>query len=298
MNMLAPGPIKPEMDAIEGARLHHPVVIMGTGGKKRGLSLALADFRETWGQARLVAALGLMDIKLRYRGSLIGPFWLTLSTAVMVGSIGFLYARLFRQDVAGYLPFLSVSLVLWNFISAITADGCQCFMQSEGMIKSMRMPLSLHAGRAVVRNIIVMAHNIIVIVVVFAIFHIVPSLAVWSLVPACAIWVADAFAVTILLGMFGARFRDIPPIVASIMQIAFYLTPVMWNPSMLLHRMSAVVFVQANPFYALLEIIRGPLLGNPLEPAVWGVATLSSVILWLLTLFVFVRARPRIAYWV
>ena len=140
--------------------------------------------------------LSLFDIRLRYRGSLIGPFWLTLSTAVMVGAIGFLYSRLFHQNVAAYLPFLSISLVLWNFVSTLTANGCICFTQSEGMIRGMRMPLSLYAARVVIRNILVLAHNIVVIVVVFAIFRTVPSLAAFTVLPACALWMIDAMAIT------------------------------------------------------------------------------------------------------
>ncbi len=240
----------------------------------------------------------MLDIRLRYRGSLLGPFWLTLSTAVMVGAIGFLYAHLFHQNVAGYLPFLSISLVLWNFINTITSEGSLCFTQSESMIRAMRMPLSLHAARVVVRNIVVLAHNIVVIVVVFAIFRTIPSLSSFSVLPACALWVIDAMAVSLILGIFGARFRDIPPIVASIVQIAFYLTPIMWNPVMLKHRGLSIVLVEWNPFYALLEIMRGPLLGNPLEPSAWAVALVYSAALVALAGFVFMHARPRIAYWV
>jgi lipopolysaccharide transport system permease protein len=105
-------------------------------------------------------------------------------------------------------------------------------------------------------------------------------------------------AVALLLGVLGARFRDIPPIIASIVQIAFYVTPVMWSPTMLMHRHIGRVLVEWNPFYALLEILRGPLLGLPLEPAAWAVALGYSALLLLLSALVFTRARARIAYWV
>jgi lipopolysaccharide transport system permease protein len=216
----------------------------------------------------------------------------------MVGAIGFLYSRLFHSNIAAYLPFLSISLVLWNFINTITSEGCLCFTQSEGMIRAMRMPLSLHAARVVVRNVLVLAHNIVVIVIVFAIFRTIPSLASFSILPACALWLVDAMAISLLLGVFCARFRDIPPIVGSVVQIAFYLTPVMWSPLMLVHRGISLVLVKWNPFFALLEIMRGPLLGQQLEPTAWFVALGYSVILILLSGFVFTRARPRIAYWV
>ena len=276
-----------------------PSIVISASNKWRNmLALAAADIGQTLRLWPLVWTLSLFDIRLRYRGSLLGPFWLTLSTAIMVGTIGFLYSHLFHQNVGNYLPFLSISLVFWTFISTITAESSICFTQAEGLIRNMRMPHSLHAARVVVRNVMVLAHNMVVIVAVCIIFHTVPSLASFSLLPACMIWFVDAFAISILLGIFGARFRDIPPIIGSVMQIAFYLTPIMWNPSMLTHRGLAFALVSFNPFYGLLEIMRGPLLGQPLEPHAWLVALGYSAILIIVTGLVFSRARPRIPYWI
>ncbi len=112
------------------------------------------------------------------------------------------------------------------------------------------------------------------------------------------LWVADAFAISLLLGVFGARFRDIPPIIGSVMQIAFYLTPIMWNPVMLEHRGLAKALIELNPFFSLLEIMRGPLMGQPLEPRTWFMALGYSAALILLAGLVFTRARPRIPYWI
>lgn len=274
------------------------IVISASRNWRDAVALAAADIDETLRLWPLVWTLSLFDIKLRYRGSLLGPFWLTLSTAIMVGAIGFLYSRLFHQHIGDYLPFLTVSLILWNFISTITAESSICFTQSEGLIRSMRMPHSLHAARVVMRNVMVLAHNLVVIVAVFAIFHTTPSLASFSLLPACLVWFADAFAVSLLLGVFGARFRDIPPIIGSVMQIAFYVTPIMWSPAMLAHRGLTFALIKLNPFFSLLEIMRGPLLGQPLAPHVWFMALNYSAALIVLTGLVFVRARPRIPYWI
>jgi lipopolysaccharide transport system permease protein len=299
MNIITPDAAKADQPAFAFAGQSAPqITIKAAHSWASRLRNAVDDVAEMWRLLPLVFTLSFLDIKLRYRGSLLGPFWLTLSTAVMVGAIGFLYASLFHQDVSQYLPFLTISLVLWNFFNTITAEGCTCFTSSEGMIRAMRMPLSLHAARIVIRNIIVLAHNIIVIVIVFAIFHTTPNLDSFSVLPASLLWTIDSFATVLLLGAIGARFRDIPPIIGSIVQIAFYLTPIMWAPSMLAHRGIAQVFINWNPIFALLEIIRGPLLGQAIEPHCWLVACLYSVMVCGIAFYVFTRARPRIAYWV
>jgi lipopolysaccharide transport system permease protein len=294
MNMIAPD--REPAEILRQAAIR-PVVITASHDVAGRIRMAGADLQETFRLWPLVWTLSVMDIRLRYRGSLLGPFWLTLSTGVMIAAIGFVYSHLFHQNMSAYLPFLTISLVLWNFISTATAEGCLCFTQAEGTIRAMRMPLSLHAARIVVRNLLVVAHNIVVIVAVFALYRTVPSMAAFSIIPACLLWAVDALAVSLVLGAIGARFRDIPPIVGSVMQIAFYITPIIWSPAMLAHRGLSLVLVNWNPFFALVEIIRGPLLGQPLEPVVWAVALGFSGLLALLAAAVFIRARPRIAYW-
>ncbi len=260
--------------------------------------MAYRDLRDTLHLWPLVWTLSVLDIRLRYRGSVLGPFWLTLSTAVMIGALGFLYSRLFHTDIHAYLPFLSLSLVCWNFIQTLTSEGCTCFTSSESMIRAMRMPLSLHAARVVVRNILVLGHNIIVIVAVFAIMRTVPGVYSFTIIPAFALWIVDALAISLFLGVLCSRFRDIPPIVGSIMQIAFFVSPIIWSPTILAHRGLGIVLVKWNPFFALLEIVRGPLLGSPLEVGTWLIAIGYSVVLVALAAISFTRARPRIAYWV
>lgn len=259
---------------------------------------AMGDIMETLLLWRLVWKLSFLDIRLRYRGSILGPFWLTLSTGVMVGALGFLYAGLFHIDIKTYLPYLSLSLILWNFLSGLTAEGCTCFTASEGMIRASRMPLSLHAARVVIRNFLTFAHNIVVIVIVFAIMHKAPGAQCYLIIPAFALWFLDGFAISLLLGSFCARFRDVPPIVGSIMQIAFFITPILWSPSILEHRGIGVFLIKWNPFYELLEIVRGPLSGTPLHLSTWCIALGYSAILILCAGVMFAQSRPRLAYWV
>jgi lipopolysaccharide transport system permease protein len=301
MNMLMPGPEK------AGAGLFRPdtplpqiVVISSARGWRTRLAAAAQDFHETLRLWPLIWALSLFDIRLRYRGSLLGPFWLTLSTGVMIGAIGFVYARLFHQDVGAYLPFLAVSLVLWNFLNTVTGEGATCFTQSEGMVRAMRMPHALHAARVVVRNFLVLAHNILPILIVFAVFPPHWSWPVLSLPAALLLWMADCFAVALLLGVIGARFRDVPPIVGSIMQIAFYLTPIMWSPEMLTHRGLglSLILIEMNPFYGMLEILRAPLLGQALNSLAWINALAYSALLMGLAFLAFARTRQRIPYWI
>jgi lipopolysaccharide transport system permease protein len=258
--------------------------------------LASADIAEGLRLSQLICTLGWLDIKTRYRGSVLGPFWLTLSTAVMVATMGVLYAELFHIKLHDFLPFIALSVVLWNFLSALVLDGCVAFTSSEGTIRSVRMPFFVFAGQNVYRNILILAHNLVVIVVVFAIYRVQPGWTALLALPALLLWLIDAFAATMLLGAFCARFRDVPPIVGSILQIAFWISAVIWKPELLPPAQRA--WLAYNPFYSLFEIVRAPLLGAVPTTSVWVSALISSVILCAVAWFGFVRVRSRIAFWI
>ncbi len=279
-----------------GSLGHHRLLVRSDssiGARQHDAIYDLVDGARLW---RLVLTLGWLDIRLRYRGSVLGPLWLTLSTAVMVGALGLLYSTLFKMDLHAYLPFLSLSIVLWNFLGGLVGDACLCFTQSEGMIRSVRMPFTLHAGRTVVRNILTLGHNIIVIVAVWAIFDAWPGADAALALPGIALWLVDSFFICLLLGTFCARFRDIPPIVGSIMQIAFFVSPVIWKPELLTGESARLL--PLNPFFSLLEVVRAPLLHEVPSAIVWASAAGYSAVLCLLAWVVFARLRGRLAFWV
>ena len=272
-------------------------MISADRGWAQRFQLAAQDIRDGFMLWRLSWALGMSDIRLRYRGSALGPFWLTLSTAVMIGGMGFLFADLFHTDVHSYLPYLATSIILWNYLSTLVSEGCACFTQSESLIKGTRMPFTVHALRSVIRNTIVFAHNAIVIVAVFAIMRVhVTWYALWA-APGLLLWLIDGVAISLLCGAFCARFRDVPQIIASIMQIAFFVTPIMWNTSLLEAHPSDRILIALNPFFYIFEVVRAPLLGTPLTLGMAEKAVIITAVLVGVSTIAFARTRGRIAYW-
>jgi lipopolysaccharide transport system permease protein len=200
------------------------------------------------------------------------------------------------MNLREYLPFLALSLVLWGFVGTLVGDACTGYTQSEGMIHAIRMPYSLYAARIVVRNVLILAHNLVVIVVVYLLLRVVPGWTALLAVPGFLLWLVNAFAATAMLGAVCARFRDIPPIVGSVMQMAFFVTPVIWKPEQVGPSRQALLAV--NPFYALLDLVRAPLLGHVPSLTLTASALVWSAALCLFSWTLFARVRGRIAFWV
>lgn len=260
--------------------------------------LAIGDLQEAAAMWRLAWTLSLLDIKLRYRGSLLGPFWLTLSTSVMIGTIGFVYSSLFHTDITTYFPFLTLSIIIWTFFSGVMTEGCSTFIQAESLIRGTKLPFSLYAGRTVLRNLIILAHNIVVVAAVFLLFRVSLNPFALLAIPGFLVWLVDGFLVCLLFGIFCARFRDVAQIIQSVLQIVFFVTPIMWQPSLVKGQPLVSLVIAINPFEALLHIVRAPILGERVGFLAWTDALGVSGLLFIVTTLLFARMRGRVAFWI
>ena len=256
---------------------------------------AWADLAEGMSKSWMWSAMAMQDIRMRYRGSLLGPFWLTISMVIMIAAMGLIYARLFNMEITHYLPFLTVGLVIWNFVSTVIIEGCQTFLSAQNIITQVRMPFSVHAWRTVYRNLIVLAHNMVIVPLVLIIFAVPVGWSVVFIVPALVVLTINGVWISILLGMISARYRDVPPIVMSLVQVIFFVTPIFWPPQALGVWMQALPL---NPLFAAIDVIRAPLLGQAPLTYSWVVLLVVTVLGCLGTFALFAKFRSRITYWI
>ena len=260
------------------------------------LSLALHDLAEGARTTYLWGRLGWQDIRRRYRRSVLGPFWITISMGILVAILGTLYGELFKVEATNYVPYLTLGFVIWTLVNGLITDGCAAFVAAGNIIRQSRLPLSVHVYRVVWRNLIVFFHNAVIFVVVAMLFSVRPGWTGLLAIPGMVLLCLNGVWVGLLLGAFAARFRDVPPIVASIVRIAFFVTPIIWMPALLPER--AVLPMSFNPFYHVLEVVRAPLLGQVPDAVSWLAMIGITLVGIAATFVVYVRYRWRIAYWI
>lgn len=258
-------------------------------------ALAWRDLADGFAKSWMWTALALQDIRLRYRGSVLGPFWLTISTLVMVVAIGLIYARLFHVDIAAYLPYLSLGLIVWQALSGTITEGCETFLREQSVIQQVPVPFSIHAYRNVCRNFIVLTHNLVILPIGFVFFAIPLDWRVLEIIPGFLLLAINGLWISILLGLVSTRFRDVPPIVASFLQVLFFVTPIIW-PVELLGDWQAIA--TWNPLFAAIDVVRAPLLGAATADSSWIVLAIATVLGGSVTFAAFARFRTRIAYWI
>lgn len=272
-----------------------PPAIVTWGAGQKSAEMAIADLLKGLAAWRLWGRMGWNDILQRYRRSLLGPFWLTASMAIMVVALGFLYAELFNTPIRDFLPFLCTGLLVWNLLATFLSEGGMIFTAAESYIKQVRLPYSIYVYRSSWSKIIIFAHNFVIYFGVLIYFGIWPGATALLAIPGLILLVLNGMLATVYIGILSARFRDIPPLIASVVQLVFFVTPIMWKPELLQRR---AYIADINPFFHLIEIARTPLLGNvPDLKNYLAVLLITAVNLGLAGL-VFTRFRSRIAYWI
>ncbi|RAV32829.1 galactan export ABC transporter permease subunit Wzm/RfbD [Corynebacterium heidelbergense] len=265
-------------------------------------SAAWKDLRRGFGQRELWLALGWQDIKQRYRRSTLGPLWITIATGVMAFALGLLYSQLFGMNIAEFLPHVAVGLIMWGFIAGCIKDGSEVFIANEGLIKQLPSALSVHVYRLVWRQFLFLLHNLVIWVALLLIFQIPVGWKVLYAVPAMAVLVANGVWVTMFFGIVATRFRDVAPLLDSLVQLAFYMTPIVWTAKTLERQGGAVAerafLAKLNPLYHYLEIVRAPMIHEPLDPMSWWVVLGFTGVGLLLALLAMKQWRFRVSYWV
>lgn len=242
--------------------------------------------------------LGWQDIRQSYRRSVFGQLWITIGMSVTITAIGLVFGTIFGTPMEIFLPYLASGLITWGLISGILNEGTVGFTVAESMIKQIPLPKIVYIVRVVWRNLIVSAHNVVILPVVILIVGAPLSWAIllWPL--GILLTVTALSGLALALAVVATRFRDLPPIVNAILTVGFYITPVIWLKDSLGNNELVSAIVSLNPLYHLLQVARLPLIGQYPTLDNWIWATAFGFIFWAMGLFMFRKYEKRIAYWV
>ena len=257
--------------------------------------MAFRDLRASGERLGLAWSLAWHDVVSRYRGSILGPFWITLSMGFMVLGIGTVYAKLFNAPVEQFLPLVALGIVFFGVISGTINEGCDTFIFASSMLSQTSLPMFTFVWRTVLRNLINLAHHIVIVVAVLLVFGYWRKMNPLGGLVGLSFLVANTAWISMLAAIAAARFRDIPQVVSSVMQFAVFVTPVFCPADRL--EGSRRLVLELNPFYYMLEAVRAPMMGAPIAPHTYGYLALMALVGWLFTFSVFAVTRRRIVHY-
>ncbi|HEX8168883.1 MAG TPA: ABC transporter permease [Beijerinckiaceae bacterium] len=257
--------------------------------------IALADIKEGLANWRAWSVLALNDVRQRYRRSIIGQFWNTISMALTIAGVGVVFGVIMGEPFADYLAFFGIGLIVWTLIATLITDLSAAFIESALYLKSYPGPRSVVLFRVILRNLLISAHNFLLVPVLWLLASPPVNAALLLFLPGLLMCVFMMIWVGIVLGTLSARFRDVPPIVQSVTQLLFFLTPILYRPEQIRDRLPLVTHF--NPFASLVEIMRAPLLGQVPELHHYLLVGVVTLVVMCVAVPFYSRFRARIAYW-
>ena len=239
--------------------------------------------------------LALMEIKSSYRRTKLGPLWITLSTVILLISIGPLYALIFKVDFKSYFIYLACGFTFWAFIKDTTIDNATQFIHSKGYILSEPYPLSLYIFKSLAKNIIIFAHNMVVVLLAVIFFSkniILLNYLYFFLgfILNCLI----LFFVGLIVSTICVRFRDVSNIIQNIFTVFFFITPIFWKPSFIEGKFA---LTHSNPFFSMIEIMRAPLLNESFPKISFIIAIVILILSIISAGIIFGKYKKRISLW-
>jgi ABC-type polysaccharide/polyol phosphate export permease len=246
---------------------------------------------DLWGR------IGWLDVKRRYRRTTLGPFWNSATLAVYAVAVGAVGAGLFHQDIQHYLPYLVSGMITWTLISTVILESCTLFVTRHALFRNVRFEYSILAYALVWQNFIFFIHNLVVYLGIALLLQ--PQLIGFTALlalPGLLLILLNGVWVALLFGMFCLRFRDVQPLVQTLIQVSMLVTPIFWSADNLTGS-RRFLFVQLNPIYHLIEVVRAPLLGVAPQATNYVAAFALTAVGWVFALVIFRLFRKRISYW-
>jgi ABC-type polysaccharide/polyol phosphate export permease len=257
--------------------------------------MALRDLRDGLRAHRVWMMLAKMDIRQRYRRSVIGPFWITITQVIWILAIGPLYSHLMGEDPKLFIPYLAMGIITWGLVSGLILDGAGAFVSAENLVRSVKLPYTVHILRVMQRQLLIFLHNLLAFVPFMIVLGIRPKWEWLMAIPGVLLIMLAALPSGFLLGTLSARYRDLQQMIASIVQLAFFMTPIFWQADLLGEH---TWLADYNPFHLLLEGVRRPIVDGIPPMEVYGRIGILLGLLFLGAAPFFARYRRRLAFWV
>ena len=252
-----------------------------------------------WKFRHFLLSLVRLDLRLRYKRSVLGVGWSLLNPISMTIVFTLVFSNLLGGgDWRDYAPFLLAGMTLWGFMREAAVTGCQALMANESYIRQSPLPYGLYPLRVVLGQAI---HTFIGLAVVIGLiafikgagFH--PGAILWAIPPLLLLLVA-AWAVATITAFAYVYVHDTQQVLEVGAQVAFFLTPVMYRPEVLTGK-GLGWLVRANTVNLFLELIRTPLLtGEPQPARVYLYAVLLTAGLFALAAGIIARCQKRVIF--
>jgi ABC-type polysaccharide/polyol phosphate export permease len=244
---------------------------------------------------RIGHLLGIGELRRRYARSRLGQFWLVASTGIMVLVLGVVWSMLWKAPVEEMMPYIAIALVVWTLITGTLGEAPGVLVSATPIFLNQGMSFSTVIFALIYRQLLVFLHNTTIVALTLLVFQRPLGPAALLALPGFLLLVVNLAWPAYLIAMACARFRDLASVVANLLVIAFFVTPVFFQEEQI--PAEHYWLIRFNPLATLMSVVRDPILGKVPPPSSWLTAILLAILGSFTAIFIIGRFRRRIIYW-
>ena len=249
-----------------------------------------------WRYRGLVHELVIRDIKVRYKRSVLGVLWTMLAPLLNMIALTLVFSVLFKQEIQNYPVYFMTGQIFWTFFSQTTSTAAQQTLGSNEMAKRMYVPRSAFIASALGGGLVNLVLSLVPLLVILAVTGF-PLHATWAFLPVSVFIIALFTAgVSLILFTVGSRFADIKEMYLVVVQVWFFLTPIVYHPSIVPPKYRFALWT--NPMYYFVQTFRAPIYDGVIPSAGLVLGSLALAAAVLVTGWVFFcHRRDAMAFW-
>jgi ABC-type polysaccharide/polyol phosphate export permease len=254
---------------------------------------AWQDIRAGLRMRHVWTALAREDIGDQHRRTTLGPLWLLINYVAFAGTFIFLF-KPGDDSILHYPAYVATGLFVWFYIMETTVQSVTLFIREEAFLKGTPLPITVYVMRLLMQSGIRASYALLgCIALVLLSGTPLSAGSAWALLGAAVIAISTPAAI-IIFAFFGAYFPDSQFLVANLMRLGMFLTPIFWGDSG--EGGIRSIFYHWNPFTYLVEVVRGPIInGYPTFEALFFTLAITAV-LWLLALALLGTFRKKVVF--
>lgn len=257
--------------------------------------LSLSLFFQPISQLKSWLYLGYQEIILKYRRSILGPWWSTSAIALMITMLSYLWSKIFGLSLEHYVPYFAIGYTLWLFFSTCITESCTLLYENSNIIKQTKVPIIAFSVKLLIKNLLIFFHNLVVVIFIIIFMCDVSFINIATSIFFFILFCFNIYLAVITISILSARFYDFSQIIINFIQLLFFVTPIIWEPEFLKDK---IWVNNLNPLFHWINLIREPLMNGEINLLNIQASILSTVLLFLICLFSLVYSYRKISLWI
>ncbi len=203
------------------------------------------------------------DLKLKYRGSVIGFLWSLVNPLLMLVIYTFVFKTILKNPTPNFSMFLMSGLLPWNFFASCLTTSVGAFTGNASLLTKVKIPKFILVFSSVFFNFVIFLMMIVLILVSMYFFKIPYTTNLWLLPLALIIQLIFSLSIGMLLALSNVFFRDTSHLVEVLVMAWFWLTPVIYQFSLIPDNFK--FWVSLNPMSLIINMYQSAVMGTEIH---------------------------------